>query len=52
LASYIHFKAPEGLDQAVLVAKNQDVNFESIKKWCKGENSLNAFEEFLELLKK
>lgn len=36
LASYIHFKASEGLDQAVLVAKNQDVNFESIRKWCKG----------------
>ena len=26
LASYIHFKALEGLDQAVLVAKNQEVN--------------------------
>lgn len=52
LASYIHFKAPEGLDQAVLVAKNQDVNLASIKKWCKGENALYAFEEFLRALKK
>lgn len=52
LASYIYFKAPEGLDQAVLVAKNQEVNLTSIKKWCKGENSLYAFEEFLEALKK
>ena len=51
LASYIHFKAPEGLDQAVLVAKNQDVNLASIKKWCKGENSLNVFEEFLRAIK-
>ena len=50
LASYIHFKAPEGLDQAVLVAKNQEVNLASIKKWCKGENSLNVFEEFIEAL--
>ncbi len=52
LASYIHFKAPEGLDQAVLVAKNQEVNLASIKKWCKGENSLNVFEEFIRALKK
>lgn len=52
LASYIHFKAPEGLDQAVLVAKNQDVNFTSIKKWCKGERAEWAFEEFVKELKK
>ena len=52
LASYIHFKAPEELDQAVLVAKNQDVNLRSIKKWCKGENALDAFEEFVKALKK
>jgi ABC-type transport system substrate-binding protein len=52
LASYIYFKASEGLDQAVLVAKNQEVNLASIKKWCKGENSLDTFEEFIEALKK
>ncbi len=51
LASYIHFKAPEGLDQAVLVAKNNDVNLTSIKKWCKSENAPKAFEEFLRALK-
>ena len=51
LASYIHFKAPEGLDQAVLVAKNQDVNLTSIKKWCKNERSEWAFEDFLNQLK-
>lgn len=52
LASYIHYKAQEGLDQAVLVAKNQEVNLASIKKWCKGENALSAFDEFLRALKK
>ncbi|MCM2349671.1 MAG: hypothetical protein NDI69_06600 [Bacteriovoracaceae bacterium] len=52
LASYIHFKAPEGLDQAVLVAKNQDVNLSSIKKWCKNERAEWAFEDFLTALKK
>ena len=52
LASYIHFKAPEGLDQAVLVAKNQDVNLTSIKKWCKNEKSDWAFDDFIKMLKK
>lgn len=52
LASYIHFKAIEGLDQAVLVAKNQEVNLRSIKKWCKDENALDAFDEFVNALKK
>lgn len=51
LASYIHFKAPEGLDQAVLVAKNQEVNLTSIKKWCKMERAEWAFEELLKKLK-
>jgi hypothetical protein len=51
LASYIHFKAPEGLDQAVLVAKNQAVNLASIKKWCKGEKAEWAFDDLLEKLK-
>lgn len=50
LASYIHFKAAEGLDQAVLVAKNQDINLASVKKWCKGERSEWAFEDFLKNL--
>ena len=52
LASYIHFKASECLDQAVLVAKNQEVNLGSIKKWCKNENALNTFEDFLKAFKK
>ncbi len=52
LASYIYFKAPEGLDQAVLVAKNQDVNLSSIKKWCKNERADWAFEDFLTALRK
>lgn len=37
LASYIYFKTQDGMDQAVLVAENQEVNFPSIKKWCAGE---------------
>jgi hypothetical protein len=52
LASYIHFKANESLDQAVLVAKNQPIKLSSIKKWCKNEGAKWAFEDFLKLLKK
>ncbi len=51
LASYIHYKAPEGLDQAVLVAKNQNVNLSKIKNWCKNEKADWAFAEFLKMLK-
>jgi hypothetical protein len=51
LASYIHFKAPEGLDQAVLVAKNQNVNLSKIKSWCKNEKADWAFADFLKNLK-
>lgn len=52
LASYIHYKALECLDQAVLVAKNQEVNLTSIKKWCKNERADWAFDDFLKGLKK
>lgn len=52
LASYIHFNAREGLDQAVLVAQSADVNLSKVKKWCKEEGFPTAFDEFLTLLKK
>lgn len=52
LASYIHFKAPEGLDQAVIVAKNHDVNFTSIKKWCENGKAAWAFKDFVLRMRK
>lgn len=52
LASYIHFKARECLDQAVLVADRYPVDLEKIKEWCKGEGSPEAFLEFSKKLKK
>ncbi len=52
LASYIYFKTFEGLNQAALVAKECPVNFPSIKKWCKDENALWAFDDLVERLKK
>ncbi len=52
LASYIHFKARECLDQAVLVGKRHPVKLEAIKKWCKNEGAENAFDDFVKGLKK
>jgi hypothetical protein len=51
LASYIHFKARECLDQAVLVAKNHPVKFEAIKKWCKNEGAESAYDDFQRKMK-
>ncbi len=52
LATYIYFKTQDGMDQAVLVAKNQEVNFSSIKKWCIGEGHPEVFDDFLNELKR
>lgn len=46
LASYIHFKALECLDQAVLVAEKQTFNRSTIQKWCEAEGAPLAFVEF------
>lgn len=51
LASYIHFKSKEGLDQAWLVARSQPFKKSSVEKWCKGERAEWAFEEFVKGLK-
>ncbi|MBL6992257.1 MAG: hypothetical protein ISR65_20910 [Bacteriovoracaceae bacterium] len=51
LATYMYFKDRDGLDQAVLVSKKQPVNMGSIEKWCKGENHVEVFKEFIKLMK-
>jgi hypothetical protein len=50
LASYIHFKSRDTLEQAVLVAQKQPFKIAAVKKWCEGENALDAFEEFRRLI--
>lgn len=37
LASYIHFRARECLEQAVLVARAQTADSEAVEAWCRGE---------------
>jgi hypothetical protein len=52
LASYIHFKAMECLDQAVLVATKCPFVRREVEKWCAKEGAPEAFREFDRLLKK
>ncbi|WP_411824642.1 hypothetical protein [Leptospira sp. 'Mane'] len=54
LASYLHFKARECLDQAVLVAKTQKFDLEKVREWCLNEagNGKDVFDEFTNLYKR
>ena len=47
LAGYIYFKSPEGLDQALLVAKTQPFNKSAVKRWCERERAVWAYKDFL-----
>ncbi len=51
LASFIHFKSRDTLDQAVLVAKNQPFKLAEVERWCLTENAKEAFDEFQRLFK-
>lgn len=51
LASYIHFNAPECLDQAVMLAKIHPVKLKEIEKWCVGEKGEQQWEDFITRLK-
>jgi hypothetical protein len=50
LASYIHFKARECLDQAALVAQNFPFNHKKVKDWCISEGAPLAYQELLKKL--
>lgn len=52
LASYIHFKARECLDQAVLVARKFPFNHSKVKSWCASEGAPEAYEELMKKIKK
>lgn len=51
LASYIHFKARECLDQAALVAKRFPFNQKKVKDWCASEGAPHAFEDLMKKIK-
>jgi hypothetical protein len=52
LASYIHFKARECLDQAALVANKFPFNHKKVKEWCKSEGAPEAYTELISKIKK
>tara|TARA_B110001454_G_scaffold158569_1_gene147882 strand:- start:18622 stop:19161 length:540 start_codon:yes stop_codon:yes gene_type:complete len=51
LASYIHFKARECLDQAALVAKKFPFNQKKVKDWCASEGAPHAFDDLMKKIK-
>ncbi len=51
LASYIHFKARECLDQAVLVAEKFPFNQKKVKEWCAQEGASQAYDDLMRKLK-
>jgi len=50
LASYYHWNDPQGLDQAVLVARRQRVDLGTIEKWSRREGAEEKWRLFLERL--
>ena len=51
LAAFIHWKDPQGLEQALMVASAQPFKAESIRNFCTNENSPSTFDLFLQKLK-
>lgn len=52
LAAYYHWSDLQSLEQALLVALNQDVDLRDIKEWSRKEGMLVKFEVFNSRLKK
>ena len=52
LAAYYHWDDPQSLEQAMLVAKNNKINLNEIKRWSKNEKMLDKFDVFVKRLKK
>lgn len=52
LASFIYFKSRDSLEQALLVAVEQPIDLDRVKKWCRAEGAEEQFREFLGILKR
>jgi hypothetical protein len=51
LAAYYHWKDPQSLEQAVMVAKRQKVNLREVERWSAAEGKAEKYAEFLRMLK-
>jgi len=47
LAAYYHFSDRQGLAQAIMVARDNDVNLDEVKRWSKVEGMLSQFDQFI-----
>jgi hypothetical protein len=50
LAGYYHWDDPQGLDQAIVVAKRHRVDLDRIEEWSRRERSEERFRHFIERL--
>jgi len=51
LAAYYHWNDPQGLDQAIRVALQCDIDLDRIKAWSKREGATTKFENFVNELR-
>ncbi len=47
LASYFYWNDQQALEQALLVAKNNQIDLKNLKRWAKEEGFFSEFERFL-----
>jgi hypothetical protein len=52
LAAFYHWSDPQALEQALMVAKDQRVDFQEIKRWSEQEGHNEKHQQFLERLRK
>ena len=46
LAGYYYWKDPQGLEQALTVARRHTVDLKKVESWSQREDALEGFEEF------
>jgi len=51
LSAYYHWNDQQSLDQAVLVAANQDINLNEVRRWSEQESKLAEYNIFLSRMK-
>ena len=52
LAAYYHWDDRQSLEQALLVARDQEIDLLNIQRWSEGEGELEKFETFFKALSK
>lgn len=52
LAAFYHWNDPQALDQAVMVAKSQNVNLREVGRWSENEGYGDKYKTFVKMLKK